>query len=179
MANREGLQIQSSADNLIGGALPGARNVISGNTGVGVNINQLTATGNRVQGNFIGTDVTGTVAVGNGFGGVRISGGPSNSTIGGTSAGEGNVISGNTRHGVEIQGAAGNFIQGNFIGTDVTGTLDVGNSQRGVSIVAGAADNTIGGTTAGAGNVISGNNQESLRINNVGVFEAASITGFV
>ena len=69
---------------------------------------------------------------------------------------KGTVISGN-RDGVGIvgNGASGNLVEGNFIGTDVTGTIDIGNSLDGVRIV--AAGNTIGGTAAGARNVISGN----------------------
>lgn len=157
-----GIFIFRSPNNTIGGTVPGARNIISGNgngffTAPGIQIHEIQSTGNVVQGNFIGTDVTGTVDLGNTHVGVLIVRAPGN-TIGGTTAGARNVISGNNTRGVEIQGAAatGNVVQGNFIGTDVTGTADLGNSEAGIFLF--APNNTIGGTVAGAGNVISGNN---------------------
>ena len=71
---------------------------------------------------------------------------------------EGNVISGNGNDGVQIYGSAiFNVVAGNKIGTDVTGTVALGNSSSGVEVDAGCSGNTIGGTTAGAGNVISAN----------------------
>ncbi len=118
--------------------------------------------GNIIQGNFIGTDATGTKAVANGQSGVVVT--SANNLIGGTTAGAGNVISGNgsavnaPAHGVSTLNAAatGNIVQGNFIGTDLTGTAKLGNTMNGVAIYE-AANNLIGGTAAGAGNVISAN----------------------
>ena len=84
-------------------------------------------------------------------------------TIGGTAAGAGNLISGNTNYGVWLNGASAtdDTIEGNLIGTDVTGTMAVANGN-GVELDAGASSNTIGGLTAtpgtGPGNLISGNN---------------------
>ncbi len=158
-----GVSISGVAGNLIGGTLPAARNVISGNASGGVDIQGAGATGNFVQGNLIGTNATGTIDLGNTFNGVQIFGVPGN-TIGGTAAGARNVISGNNASGVDLQGTAatGNLVLGNYIGTDVTGTLDLGNSQRGVSV--NAPGNTVGGTAAGARNVISGNNFEGIAI---------------
>jgi hypothetical protein len=110
-----------------------------------------------IQGNFIGTDVGGTVAVPNADPGVLVTAVGSDNTIGGTVAGAGNVISGNPG-GVELTGGSdGNLVQGNLIGTDKTGTLNVGNSGPGVTIQAGASNNTVGGTVAGAANVIAFN----------------------
>jgi hypothetical protein len=85
-----------------------------------------------------------------------------NTTIGGATPGAGNVISGNGSAGIQITGAQETVVQGNFIGTDVTGTMDLGNDDYGVSITEfnvsiNATDNTIGGTTPGASNVISNN----------------------
>ena len=111
-------------------------------------------TGDSVPGNFIGTDVTGTIAIGNGGVGIRI---PS-SICHDHRRHDGrrrNVISGNTGDGVDITGSGttGNVVEGNYIGTD---ELDHGGANgAGVSITAGATGNTIGGTTPGAGNVIS------------------------
>ena len=77
-----------------------------------------------IQGNLIGTDVTGTAALGNGGVGVDIIDAPDN-VIGGTGHGEQNIISSHGMDGVSIRGveATGNLVAGNFIGTDVTGTF--------------------------------------------------------
>jgi len=111
--------------NLIGGTAPEDRNVLSGN---GYDNAHIRGAGNMVQGNYIGTDATGTVTLGNTPYGVLISGGieTNNNTIG-----PGNVISGNV-HAITILNdpvaAAYNVVQGNLIGTDASGTLDLGNS---------------------------------------------------
>lgn len=158
----------SATNTLIGGTTPGARNIIVGRTegtglaGTGISIDGSRAIGSIIQGNFIGTDVTGTKALGNFLHGIDLSGDvgtKANILIGGTTPGAGNVISGNNMNGIRFQGSANNYtVQGNFIGTDVTGTkVLVGSSFAGISFFAGARDNLIGGTTPGAGNVISGN----------------------
>src|SRR5207247_5057670 len=119
-------------------------------------------------GNYIGTDLTGTVDLGNGVNGIAISQGSGGNLIGGTTAGTGNLISGNGDTGIIIvdPGSAGNVIQGNFIGTDVAGTVDLGN-HAGVSIGDGASDNMIGGPEATARNIISGNECPGIAINSV------------
>ena len=135
----------------IGGTAAGAGNVISAN-GNGI---VVTASGTTIQGNLIGTDPTGTTAMGNTGSGVFVST-QGNTTIGGTSAGARNVISGNKANGVRISGdntTTGNVIQGNYIGTNAAGAA-MGNSWAGVSIQ-GAAGTTVGGT--GGGNVIAFN----------------------
>ena len=110
-------------------------------------------TGNHVEGSYIGVSADGTEAVPN-ANGIRIADGAQNNVIGGTSASQGNLISGNLTYGILLQDpdTTGNVIQGNTIGT---GT-DVGNGY-GVALVDGASNNTIGGTVAGARNLISGN----------------------
>jgi CSLREA domain-containing protein len=159
-----GVNINGVPNNTIGGTAAGAGNVISGNNGRGVYIIATGATGNVVQGNYIGTDKNGTADLGNSGDGVLIISAASN-TIGGTAAGAGNVISGNDWQGVFISGsgATGNVVQGNYIGTDKNGTADLGNYADGVRIDAGPG-NTIGGTAAGAGNVISGNGSHGVHI---------------
>lgn len=158
------LIMEPSGGNTIGGTAPGACNIISGNNN-GVKISG--APGNQVQGNLIGTDITGTADLGNSSTGVRIDS-ASNNTIGGTATGARNVISGNDSNGVWINGFWGsNWVQGNYIGTDATGTADLGNSRDGVSIN-GSLSNTIGGTTPGARNVISGNDSNGVRISSSG-----------
>jgi len=126
--------------------------------------------GNVVEGNFIGTDVSGTGDLGNGIAGVLIVSGASNNTIGGNTAGARNLISGNDSQGIRIQdgGTAGNLVRGNFIGTDVTGSADLGNFHSGVIIQGGATSNTVGGLDPGTGNVISGNDAEGVVLSNTG-----------
>jgi hypothetical protein len=145
-------------------ANPAARNVISGNGGVGVQLFGPGATGNVVTGNLLGTVAAGTHALGNTFDGVFINGAPGN-TIGGSDPSARNVISGNGFAGVRISGAGatGNQVLGNFIGTDASGESAVGNVFDGVFIT-GAGANTVGGTTPGAGNVISGNASVGVQI---------------
>jgi titin len=121
----------------------------------------ITSSGNIVEGNFIGVDLSGASARSNGAYGIVVEDG-SNNTIGGTIPQARNLISGNLSDGVlvvQVDGVAeNNLITGNFIGTDVNGSVDLGNALVGVEIEAGP-NNTIGGTQAGAGNVISGNDE--------------------
>ncbi|NJK75255.1 MAG: hypothetical protein HC942_15975 [Microcoleus sp. SU_5_6] len=153
---KTGISINGSSNNIIGGTTAAARNVISGNT-VGIEI--LAASGNRAIGNYIGTNAAGNARVGNnlnptGFGGgILLGGNASNNVIGGTTAAERNIIS-NHFAGILFNDSSGNLVQGNYIGTDVTGNVALGN-LRGIDI--SGNNNTIGGATPGAGNVISGN----------------------
>jgi titin len=157
-----GIDIEGSASNTIGGKGAGAGNLISGNGGDGIDI-VFGATANVVQGNKIGTDATGTTAVGNLGDGVHI--GTSSNTIGGMVAGAGNLISGNGLYGIEIEGGAtANLVQGNKIGTDAAGTAAVANGQSGVGIF--GSQNTVGGAAAGAGNLISGNTRNGILVFN-------------
>src|SRR5208282_89244 len=109
--------------------------------------------GNVVEGNYAGLDASGVIAVPNYFG-VICYNGATNNLIGGTSAGTANFVSGNY-YGVCITdpGTSGNVVEGNFIGTDHTGTNGVGNYDN-VELQNGATGNFIGGISAGAGNVI-------------------------
>lgn len=161
-----GLHLTSASGNTIGGTDFGAGNTISGNLAFGIQVEAglFPATNNLIQGNFIGTDSTGTAALGNVGVGVALLDAASN-TIGGTATGAGNVISGNTSSAILIQDptATGNLVQGNFLGTDATGTMPLPNGGGGVAI-SNAPANTIGGTDAGAENVISGNNSDGIFI---------------
>ncbi|MCA9212723.1 MAG: DUF4347 domain-containing protein, partial [Planctomycetales bacterium] len=163
-----GIRINDSTGNYIGGS--GVGNVVSGNTWSGIAIVGSNAANNFVQGNFVGTDATGSFAIGNGDYGIDIwSGTPSNNTIGGTTADLANVISGNGWAGVHIAGGSGNIVQGNYIGTDATGTVAIGNgatgsgtNNGGISINSNATNNIIGG--AGAGNTIAHNTGVGIRV---------------
>ena len=112
------------------------------------------AGGHTVTGNFVGLDAAGTSDLGNADYGIWVR--SNGNVIGGTSAGDRNVVSGNDIDGIHIDGVADNVVQGNYIGTDASGLIAVGNAEDGIWL-AGAFDNLIGGTAAGAGNVLSGN----------------------
>ncbi|HUF54918.1 MAG TPA: right-handed parallel beta-helix repeat-containing protein [Dehalococcoidia bacterium] len=154
------------SDNTVGGVAASARNVISGN-GSGIPLEgdgiRLRGQRNLVHGNYIGTDASGTADLGNSNNGLYII--SPNNTIGGTAPGARNVISGNNFDGVHIltSDAYSNLIQGSFIGTDRSGNSILGNSGVGISLLS-APGNTIGGTASGAGNTISGNLQQGVRI---------------
>ena len=238
----DGLAIYGSG-NTIGGSEVGQGNVISGLTGDYAAFLSSSATNNTVQGNFIGTDITGTHGIGNagsGFAilgasnntvidnvisanghvsatssyagidiggvgannnliernligtnvrgtaplpnigdGVDIYGGASGNTIGAASSalnssapfalisGNGNLISGNSVDGLDIFNSdsnptQNNLVEGNFVGTDISGTKPLPNAVNGISIVDGASNNTIGGANASYGNLISGNKNEGI-----------------
>jgi len=165
VSNASGVVIRGAANNIIGGTTIGARNLISGNAEAGVRILDAGATNNLVQGNFIGTDATGTVKyacgpigcanlIGN-SNGIEVLTGAQNTTTGGTATGARNVITGNLGSGVSVSGGTATSISGNFIGLDADGNSAHGNHANGVRISAGSV--TVGGTEPGACNVISGN----------------------
>ena len=156
-----GVVLTGSANNTIGGAAASARNVISANGVEGVEITGAASTNNLVQGNLIGTDKTGAVPLGNLAYGVEIEAGANLNTV------SGNVISANgpaePGMGVYLRdaGTSHNAVVGNNIGTDLTGTIPLGNTFAGVFIAPGASSNSIGGVAAtigtAPGNLISGN----------------------
>ncbi len=187
--NNTGVEVSGGAhDNIIGAqgdaGSESERNLLSGNTFAGVWITGQGTDRNIVDGNFIGTDVSGTLALANGdastaqadsngitiTGGVVIDSGASSNRIGiagdgVTDAGDRNVISGNNGDGIDLvgQGTSLNLVAGDLIGTDVSGKNPLGNSVRGVLMYSGAASNWIGTKPSGAttdpneGNVIGGN----------------------
>ena len=160
--------------------------------------------GNAVAGNLIGTSVTGNSALPNGTsyaygyvssydgaagfydyvtGGVVITGSASGNRVGTDvqsvdQGAERNVISGNASAGVQVSnaGTSGNLVQGNLIGTDLTGTVNLGNGSDGIKVESGAFDNTIGGTTAGTGNLITNNGGPGVAVTGVNSV-ADEITG--
>ena len=116
-----GVSVDDALGVTIGGAVQGVGNVISANGQAGVSIAGTATTGVLIVGNRIGTDFTGTSALGNGTFGVVVSGTPG-VTIGGTAAGAGNLISANPTAGIGLYAdTTGALIEGNLIGTDVTG----------------------------------------------------------
>ena len=155
-----GVKVDNARGTLIGEA-DQAPNVISGNGGPGIHLTRTAAPLPMpiVQHNYIGTDSTGMLGRGNALG-ILVSGTTSQALIGGTSAAARNVISGNIGFGIEVNGSPttpATTIQGNFIGLAADGTTALGNVPAGIKITNGAVQ--IGGTTAGARNVISANVQ--------------------
>lgn len=167
-----GITISGSSNNLIGGTSPIERNVISGNQGWGVAI-ENGASNNTISGNYIGLNAAGNAALGNGADGVEMgSATASGNIVGGTANGAGNVISGNRAAGIAFNGASGNFVRGNFIGTDATDSVLIPNAFPGVVINYGAQGNIIGGTAASAGNFIATNGQDGVRVAGTGAGNA-------
>ncbi len=167
-----GVFLSSATQNTIGGTSIEARNVISENETDGVHLNG--GTGNVVIGDLIGVNGAGTAAVANQGHGLVITNGATANTIGGLLAGTHNVISGNLDNGVELSGSTtiGNVIEGNEIGINPAGTSALPNGSNGVLILT-ASQNTIGGSIAAAGNVLSGNAGDGLNIDG-GTFNVVS-----
>lgn len=164
-----GIGISGGAfDVTIGGELGVNGNVISGNTQIGIRISEENTRNIIVMGNLIGTDPTGTYAIPNGFSGVYIRAGARDNIIGTGQYAQRNIISGNGQSGVVMNAAGGNRVQGNFIGTDISGTYAIGNQFSGISIENGASNNRIGGDFPGAGNLISGNNELGIFVTDAG-----------
>jgi hypothetical protein len=159
LENGRGIAVDSRvAGSLIGGATPGAGNVVSG-MAVGIDLGNFSHD-NTVQGNYIGTDVSGMNGIEN-LTGVSISG--FRNHIGGSAPGAGNVISGNSIN-VWVVGATEVVIQGNRIGVNAAGTAAV-TPQSFVGIDMLEGDGTlIGGTQVGAGNIISGHMSSGMDI---------------
>jgi len=157
LGNSTGIRLLASPDNTIGGPSPADRNVVSANFGRGIKVEGPASTGNVIVGNFIGIDATGTAPVAQQQMGVDLQS-PGN-VVGEPGAATRNVISGNDS-GVYIQSegtlveATGNVVQGNYIGTDATGTTAVAN-LAGVRL--NGPGNLVGGDNPGDGNLISGN----------------------
>ena len=177
MIELEGTNAGTNVDGLVltGGGSTVRGLVVNRFDGNGIVI--ANSSGSVVEGNYIGTDNAGTAALGNGGDGVLIFEAAYN-TVGGTSPGSRNVISGNSFSGIEIRGSnsTSNKVQGNFIGTDVSGTADLDNEKKkqpGV-FINGAPNNVIGGTVAGAGNIIAYNSTDGVVVDGSGTGNAIS-----
>jgi subtilisin-like proprotein convertase family protein len=164
LASPNGVVIDQSPGNRVGGTSIGARNVISGaagqGAGNGVLISGALSTQNVVEGNYIGTNVSGTGGVPNRNAGVLISSAGS-CRVGGTAAGASNLVSGNGLWGVRAELSDRTEVMGNFVGTTASGTAAIGNNAQqaggaGVAMINGNA-NRVGGAVPAARNVISGN----------------------
>ena len=164
VGNNQGVGIYAGTGNRIGGTTAAERNVISGNAFNGI---EILTNGNVVEGNYVGTDASGTGAIGNGQEGIGLEESAGENVIGGSSPGAGNVSSGNAHCGVWVAGS-GNLVQGNYLGTDVTGTMLLGNAQDGVSV----GRNSVVGENRIIGNLAAGNgNGVALRSSNDNVVQ--------
>jgi len=144
----------------IGGISPSERNLMSGNFSAGVQIG-TGSSDTLIVGNYVGTDATGTRVVANATG---IGIGPSQrNTIGGTTPGSGNLVSGNWGSGILFLIGGQTLVQGNRIGTDASGLFSVPNGT-GVQIQVGEAGIVVGGTTPQTRNLISGNGFYGVRV---------------
>jgi hypothetical protein len=162
--NGSGVFITSGAANNTIGGTAGARNVVSGNTFSGIDIR---GNNNIVQGNFIGTDPNGDLAIPNNDG-VFLADTATGNLIGGPGSNLGNLISGNRFSGVKIMslvagvaGARQTTVQGNLIGTKASGLEALPNVFDGV-FIENASNNIIGGGSAAARNIISGNGSNGV-----------------
>src|SRR5262249_1164462 len=142
LGNTQGVLVgKGASENLIRG------NLISGNAASGVVIDGVGTRFNVLRGNFVGTDFTVTARLMNGSAGGMASGGASDNVIGGRTAADRNYISGNGGDGVLLRdtGTTHNAVQGNYIGTSITGNAPLGNARSGVSIASNASGNLVGG----------------------------------
>jgi CSLREA domain-containing protein len=187
VGNGDGISVTDAKNLLIGGTASTDSNVISGNTGDGIEISDSLVNGaETIQGNRIGTTLNGTGDLGNAAAGIKHTGTEA-VTIGGTVAagqqatsacdGACNVISGNTGDGALILGGANATVAGNYIGLDVSGASGL-TQGTGVRLTGASTGNVIGGTSSGARNLISGNSTRGVRIDNSdGVTVSANYIG--
>ncbi|HYV92100.1 MAG TPA: PKD domain-containing protein [Chitinophagales bacterium] len=162
--NAVGIFIDNSKKITIGGKQANNRNIISG-CFVGIVISDSKYI--TIQDSYIGTDFNGTVAVPNTTGIVATDSGGNtkNIIIGGDSAKYANVISGNLQQGLDLDFSS-SFVEANMIGTDITGTLHLGNGGYAVYFREAAHDNIVGGLNSGQGNVIAYNGAEAVVLEN-------------
>jgi len=144
-----GIIVIDSANNRIGGSSPDERNVVSGNSRIGIEVIGSGATGNRILGNYIGLDASGTKLLSNGWQAAGLERGASANLV------QGNVISTSGPIGIVVndtQGGSYNTIVGNLVGTDAGGTLATGSPQTGIFVSGGF--NRIGGVNPSERNVV-------------------------
>ena len=156
--NAIGIDI-NGANNITIGNTSSAANVIGGNSNQAINIQDANTV--TIINSNIGTNFQGLTPIANGAG-IQIGNSASSIVIGGSGTDEENTISGNTGHGIDINSGSTITIKGNYIGTNSGGTGAVANGGDGINIVAGPTSVTIGGTSAGDGNVISGNGNDGI-----------------
>lgn len=149
---RAGIGISGAPANVIGGAQGSAGNTISGNSEAGIYLYLNGTAFTRVEGNKIGTDPSGMLALGNGWEGVYLHGAQSN-WIGGTGPNSGNLISANKTYGMWLTNSSGNIIQGNWLGVSAGGMSNLGSVFHALELSAGSSNNIIGGDSMGSNRI--------------------------
>ncbi len=166
LGDGNGIVLDNASNNTIGGSAPGERNVVSGHAFPAIFIKNPSATGNKIIGNYLGTDSTGTIRIGNSKG-ITIDGAVGN-TIGGKVASDGNLICSSSGYGIEVRnGASGTNIQNNYIGTNSDNETGLGNDSDAIFI--NASQDTISNNTIayskGAGIYVVGGTQNLITLN--------------
>ncbi len=190
-----GIEVNDTANNTVGGVLPSARNIFSGNGGSGVFLTGSGSTGNVIEGNFVGTNAAGTAGIGNTKMGIGIGPSPNdvganNNTIGGTTntnpgvscSGACNLISGNGQDGIFITDPSsyGQQILGNYIGLNDSGSNAIGNILDGIGLL-NTPNTLIGNGLTSAENIIGSNGNNGIIIagsNSTGNRIVQNIIGF-
>lgn len=161
-----------SLNNTYGGAASGQRNYVSNNGFHGIFFDGGSSS-HTVKGNYVGCDTSGLIAKGNADSGVFMLDESDNVTIGGSAAGEGNLICcSSTENGIRAQISRNLSVKGNLIGVNKNGEISAGfgNNQEGILLMsyaflsASANSTPIGGTTAAEANIIAGNGADGIRL---------------
>jgi len=152
--------------NVVGGATLKERNFVSGNKLHGINIVGVECRENVVIGNYVGTDITGMLSVGNKTDGIHLEKGAVHTRVGGLTPQERNLCSGNGRTGIRLEGvgADSNLIVGNWVGLTADGADSLFNGEAGIILGNQVAYNIVGGSEKGAGNLVSGNHSSGIQI---------------
>jgi CSLREA domain-containing protein len=165
-----GVSVEWGTGHIIGGVAGVAGNVIAGNNSSGVFLGTVDHT--VVKGNYVGTDRTGTAALGN-RNGIIVRG--SGNTIGGVAPGEGNIVAACETEGLTVTSDIAlepNVVQGNYIGTNAFSDVGLGNGRVGVRLRGtswvGGMGTLVGGLESGAGNTIAYNGDVGVRVEWVG-----------
>ena len=175
------LRVEIDGSGIVAGVTNGLTIGAGTNTITGLIINRFVGDGNpgtgngigitssdTIRGNFIGTDASGTVDLGNAGSGIASSSGFS-SNIGGSADADVNLISGNNADGITLSNSNTNLILGNLIGTRANGTSGLGNGGAGISLTGlGSGFNTIGGENPGEGNTIAFNVADGVSLTTAG-----------
>jgi CSLREA domain-containing protein len=150
---QSGVVVVQGSGTVIG--TPAYGNVISGNGEYGIE--------NRgpsiIQNNIVGLDRTGQHAIGNALDGILVG---ETSTVGGSSEGEGNTVSGNLRNGIGFAIGPGTMISGNTVGLNIGRTVARGNSQHGVFLNYVLGSGVTVGAAGGGMNIISANGGDGI-----------------
>lgn len=164
LGNFYGVYLTDSKDNVIGGSERNAGNIISGNAQAGIQIGtenlSLNTSRNSILGNYIGINEGNSQVISNGYG-VILNAYSTDTKIGGNGRYEGNIITGNNNDGLLMYVSYGNTVYGNYIGTDASGEIGVGNAENGIHLIY-SFYNTIGGTGFNEYNVVSANGERGI-----------------